>query len=110
MSFAFTNLSIDIEKIIEENVSYRRNMNKVINKIKEASEETAKTCTYYYNQEEIDSECYYSEILEIYIDALDISIEFNANEELIQECYSTERRNTRLKRGMRNYDNFRFQQ
>ena len=35
MSFLFTTLAFDIEEMIEKNISYKRNMNKVINEIKE---------------------------------------------------------------------------
>jgi|TARA_R110000744_G_scaffold43845_3_gene98017 hypothetical protein len=45
MSFLFASLPIDIEEMIEKNVIYKRNMNKVINEI---TEQGGNLIVYYY--------------------------------------------------------------
>ena len=74
MSFLFTTLAIEIEEQINKNVSYRKNMNKVINVIKESGEEVIDTYmnVYEYTEEELKWEGYQEEMFCTFIQYLDI--------------------------------------
>ena len=74
MSFLFSTLAIEIEEQINKNVSYRKNMNKVINVIKESGEEVIDTYmnVYEYTEEELKWEGYQEEMFCTFIQYLDI--------------------------------------
>ena len=84
MSFLFSNLSIDIENMIEKNITYRKNMNNVINHIKTAGAETERIylIEYELTQEEYEFDFMVGEMLQEYTDQLDISFNFMVNEEI----------------------------